>query len=196
MNVTIERDFDFQACVYFENQFLINSYNFTLGMEVLTDSIYEQNIAVERLKFLIDECFHNSVFVSEVKKDLIEKYIQAGLKICTIPEDPYDQIIALILLLKTNAVCENRLKVSYITLKTNLSDGIKFLENLETAKHALPLDGWYNNHYPILGQKNLSKKGKIVKLVKDEWSDINLGWKEKRSKPAEVVFTSKDKKPE
>lgn len=196
MSALIEREFDFQACVYFENHFLINQYEFDVQMEVNTDSIYEQNIAMERLKYLIYECFENSIFVALNETETIEKYTNAGLKVCIIPEDPYDQIIALLLLSKANAICEEKLKISNISLTSKLSDGVKFIENYETAVNALPKDGWWNNKLPSLCSSLQLKRGKVVKLVKDEWSDLNLSWKEKKSKSSEVVFTGKDKKPE
>ena len=97
MNTQIEREFDFQAGVFFEDSFLMNFYEFTLFMEVNTDSIREQNVAMDRIKYLIYESLENSVFVNFKETKTIEKYMDAGLKVAVIPEDPYDQIIALIL---------------------------------------------------------------------------------------------------
>jgi len=196
MSATIERDFDFQAGVYFQNEFLINQYDFTLCMEVNTDSIFEQNIAMERLKYLIYECFENSVFVAMKETNTIEKYTNAGLKVCILPDEPYDQIIALLLLLKTSSVTEGKLKITDIYLTSKISDDVRFIENIETAINAMPIEGWWNNKLPSLCSQSQNKKGKIVKLIKDEWANIGLGWKEKKSKSAEVLFSSEDKKPE
>ena len=182
--------------MYFENQFIINQYDFSIVLEVNTDSMYEQNIAMERLKYLIYECFENSVFVAMNETDIIEKYTKANLKVCIIPEDPYDQIIALLILLKVNAVCEGKLNVTDIVFASKLSDGVKFMENHDTAKNAIPKDGWWDNKFPSLCSKLQAKKGKVVKLIKDEWSDLELGWNQKKNKPAEVVFSVTDKKPE
>lgn len=194
MSALIERDFDFHACVYFENQFMINQYDFSLVLEVNTDSIYEQNIAMDRLKYLVYECFENSVFVRMDQTDILEKYTNAGLKVCIIPEDPYDQIIALLIVLKANAVCEDKLKIFNIGLTSKLSDGVKFMENNETAINALPSDGWWNNKSPSLCSNSQLKKDKVVKIIKDEWAELNLSWKEKRNKTTEVMFTNKLKK--
>lgn len=196
MSAQIERDFEFQACVYFEHEFLINHYNLTLVLEVNTEAIHEQNIAMERLKFLIYDCFENSVFVRLDELNVIEKYTNAGLKVCIIPDDPYDQIIALLILLKSNAVCEGKLKITDITLTSKLSDEVRFIENIETANNAISYEGWWNSKHPSLCSDIQTKKGKVVKLVKDEWSDLGLGWKEKKNKPAEVKFTGKNEKPE
>lgn len=196
MSATIERDFDFLACVYFQNEFLVNQYNFTFCMEVNTESIFEQNIAMERLKYLVYECFENSVFVAINETNIIEKYTNAGLKVCILPEEPYDQIVALLLLLKASYVTEEKLKITDIYLTSKISDDVRFIENIETAVNAMPVDGWWNNSLPSLCSKSQSKKDKVVKLVKDEWASIGLGWKEKKSKSGEVLFSVKEIKPE
>lgn len=189
MNTQIEREFDFQACVYFQNNFLINSYWFDLVMEVNTESIHEQNVAMERLKYLIHDLFDNSIFVSVNDSNTIQKYTNAGLKVCVIPEEPFDQIISLVILLKTNAICENKIKVTDISLISKLSDKVKFIENIETAQNAIKNDGWWNDPSPNLCIKSPNKKEKIVKLIKNEWSDLGLSWTEKKFKSTEVLFT-------
>lgn len=196
MNTLIEKDFDFQACVHFQDTFLINFYEFTLFMEVNTDSIREQNVAMDRIKYLVYESMENSIFVNFTDTKAIENYTKAGLKVCIVPEEPYDQIIALLILLKLNSICENKLKITDIKLTSKLSDDVKFNENIETATNAIKVTGWWNEVHPNLCSNLQNKKEKIVKLVKDTWNDLGLGWKEKKSKSAEIVFSIKpDGKP-
>lgn len=196
MTTQVERDFDFQACVHFQDNFLINFYDFTVLMDIDTGSIREQNVAMDRIKFSVYELFENSIFVNMTDTSAIEKYTAAGLRVCLIPDDPYDQIIALLLLLKFTAVCEDRIKVTDIKLTSKLSDEVKFIEQLETAQQAITMQGWWNESTPSICSKSQDKKSKIVKLIKDSWVDFDLGWKEKKSKTAEILFTIKpDKKP-
>jgi hypothetical protein len=150
---------------------------------------------MERLKYLVYECFENSVFVAFNETETIEKYSNAGLKVCIIPEEPYDQIIALLILLKSNAIVEGKLKITDIKLISKLSDNVKFIEQIETAVNGIPQDGWWNTIEPHLYSKSQDKKEKIVKLVKDPWNELHLSWKEKKSKSSEVVFSSKVDKP-
>lgn len=196
MNTLIERDFDLQACVHFQDNFLINFYEFTLFMEVNTDSIREQNVAMDRIKYMIYESIENSIFVAFNEEKAIENYTKAGLKVSVVPEEPYDQIIALLLILKLNSVCEGKLKITDIKLTSKLSDDVKFTETYETAVNAIPVQGWWNEVHPSLCTSAQNKKEKIVKLVKDTWGDLGLGWKEKKSKSAEILFSIRpDNKP-
>ena len=88
MGTRISRDFDFLSAVYFEGNFLLNSYNVSLTFTVETDSIHEQNIAMDRIKFFVNQQLENCVFVQDTETKIIEKYQHAGLKVCCLPEEP------------------------------------------------------------------------------------------------------------
>jgi hypothetical protein len=114
LSTRIERDFSFQAGVHFEGNFIMNIYNLTLVMEVETESIIEQNIAMDRIIYFLEDSLANSVFVQTSDKKAIEKYTQADIKVCTVPEEPYDQIITMLLILKLNNIAEGRLNITDI----------------------------------------------------------------------------------
>jgi hypothetical protein len=80
----IEREFA-SAGVYFEGEFLVTLYQLSLKMEVNTESIKEQNIAMERIHYFLCECLGNCIFVQDTEKKVIEKYTNADIKVCTLP---------------------------------------------------------------------------------------------------------------
>ena len=188
MSAFIQREFDFQAGVYFQNSFLMNFYNFSLYMEVNTENAHEQNVALDRVKYFIYEILENAIFVQDTETEITKKYIDAGLKVCPIPEEPYDQIIALLLMLKINAICENRLKINEILFTSRLSDDVKFKEFIQTAENTFN-NGWYTDPGPWLNT-DLKKSGqeKIVKIKNNGWNEFGLQWKEKKDKPKEILF--------
>ena len=190
MSAIIERDFDFQAAVYFQSNFLVNLYDFTLTMEVNTDSIHEQNIALERVKYMVYEVFENAVFIQDTEDEMIKLYKAANLKVCKIPDEPFDQILALLIMLKIDSVLENRLKVTDITLTSKLSDLVKFKETIITAQNTFTDNDWYKDPGPTLSTEVPSKRGreKVVKIKNNDWKETGLLWKEKRESPKEIVF--------
>jgi hypothetical protein len=197
LGTRIERDFSFQAAVHFEGYFLMNIYEISLAMEVETMSIREQNIAMDRIIYFLSECLSNSVFVQDTDKKAIEKYTQADIKVCTLPEEPYDQILALLLLLKVNAITEGRLEITDIVLRSELSDEVKFIYDITSATHnPFGSKGWWlESSTSIADIPKISKKEKIVKLVKNsDWSGYGLDWEEKSSKSSEIIFTSEVEK--
>lgn len=199
MSTQIEREFTFQAGVFFEGKFLMNVYDISLSMFVETDSIREQNIAMDRIKYFLSECLESSVFVEETEKKAIEKFQAAGINVCVLPEEPYDQIVTLILLMKLNAITEGKLLVTDIVLCSELSDGVKFIYDFESVHAANPFKkGWWlESNTQITNPEKSNKKDKIVKLVKtvNDWTPLDLDWKEKPANTTEIIFNTEDKLP-
>lgn len=197
MTTRIERDFSFQAGVYFNGVYSMNIYNFTAYMNVETDSPKEQNVSMERIKFFLSECLENSIFIQDTEKKAIEKYKNADMKLAVLPEEPYDQIIAIALIIKLNAIVEGRLMITDITIHSKLSDDVKFLYDIDEPIGPFEERGWWNETSPAITCETVkqNKKDKIVKLVKTQsldWADVDLEWDETRSykERPEIIFTT------
>ena len=198
MTTRIEREFSFQAGVYFKEEFLMNLYTISCYMEIETESIREQNVAMERIKYFLNECLENCFFVQDIEHKVIEKYMSCGFKVCTVPEEPYDQIIALLLLTKLNSIAEGRLIITDITLGSRISDEVKFICEIESPRGPLESPGWWTDSGTSISDpiKKSAKKDKIVKLFKTtDWAEYNLVWKEKDPlSKCEIVFTTEQEK--
>jgi ABC-type dipeptide/oligopeptide/nickel transport system ATPase subunit len=86
----------------------------------------------------------------------------------------------MLLILKFNVITEGRLSVYDIELKSELSDDVKFIYDVETAM-LNPFDkkGWWLDKSPTIANTvaKSNKKEKIVKLVKAvDWKSIGLEW--------------------
>lgn len=200
MATRIEREFAFQAGVYFEGEFLMTIYELSLSMEVDTDSIKEQNIAMDRIHYFLHECLGNSIFVQDAEKKVIEKYLHADIKVCTLPEEPYDQIITILLLLKLNAITEGKLHITDISLMSGLSDDVKFIYDVDTvANHPFGNKGWWACASTSISDISKSnKKDKIVRLIKhhNDWAGVGLDWEQKEHITTEIIFNNDpDKQP-
>jgi hypothetical protein len=200
LTTRIERDFSFQAGVYFKEEFLMNVYTISLYMDVETESIREQNVAMERIKYFLNDCLENSIFVQDTEHKVIEKYTSCGFKVCTVPEEPYDQIVTILLLTKLNSITEGRLVITDITLGSRISDQVKFSYDIESPRGPLESSGWWTDSGTSISDpvKKLVRKDKIVKLVKipsTDWAEHNLVWKEKDIfSKSEIFFTNEQEK--
>jgi phage gp46-like protein len=168
-------------------------------MEVETESIREQNVAMERIKYFLNECLENSIFVQDTELKIIEKYNTCGFKVCTVPEEPYDQIITLLLLTKLNSITEGRLVITDVTLGSRMSDEVRFICDIESPLGPLEAHGWWmDSGTSISSPKKSLKKDKIVKLIKTpstDWAESNLIWKEKDVlSKSEIFFTTEQEK--
>ena len=185
MTTRIEKDFYFQTGVHFENKFYVNSYDVTLSLLVETDSIREQNVAMDRSTHFLTSVLQNSLLINGKETEAIEKYKNAGLKICILPEDPYDQILSMVLLQKLNAVMEGRLRITDLVVGSTLSEGVRFTMVSEVAENVLDGNYWWNKSTICLNNEEActTSKTNIVKLFDDShWVDLGLSWKEKGKK--------------
>lgn len=199
MSARVTKDFAFHAGLYYEKVFLINTYHVRLYMDVKVEDIIIQNIALDRIKHLFHSELDNCIFVHETNKTVIDNYNKAGLKVCTLPEEPYDQIISLVLLKKINSITDNKLFVNQIKISSMISDDVAFYVSHEDHVEFWDRQSaWWTNPSPCITDwvKKLTKKDKIVELKKDSnaWTDLGLSWKQKDSTTNnEIVFLNLDK---
>ena len=195
MATRITRELSFQAGTYYDEQFLMNIYEMNICIEIDTESIREQNIAMERIQYFVLECLSNSIFIKSTETKMIEKYTQCGFKLCTLPEHPYDQTISVVLLLKLNAICEGKVTITDITLGSAQGSGINYLFDNDSAIGPFASDGWWSDSTTCISDisKYYNKKDKIVQLFNTtaaSWNDIGLTWQEKakEAKKSNITF--------
>jgi len=178
MTARIQRSFDLQMGVHFTGVFYMNIYDIDLHFNVETENIKEQTIALERIKFYLAECLENSIFVYDNEEDAIERYLSANLKVSVLPEEPYDQIIGIMLMTKLNAITEGRLVITDISISSRMSDGVSCMQDIEDSIGPFIVKDWWNeNNTKINSYKYSPKNKKILKLTKlVEWSDVFLNW--------------------
>lgn len=180
MLTRIQKDFTFQTAVHFEGSFMVNFYEMLALIDVETLDPKEQHVAIERMTYFLNQQIENVIFVDEKETDAIQKYRAAGIKVAEIPDEPYDQIVGLVLINKCNSIMEGRLYVSEIVFGSKLSNLIKFNISGESAEAEFPGKFWYNDTSPNVLSK--TKKDKIVKLFDEHqtsWKDLELTWKAK-----------------
>lgn len=195
MTARIQREFQFVSGVYVENEFVMNVYAVDIQFTVDSDSILEQNIALDRIKYFVHECLENCIFIRDINEEVIEKFVNADLKVCLLPEDPYDQIVGIMLLVKLNSITEGRLSVTDVRIESKMCDGVSYLHSMEEHLGPFFSKGWWNDSSPKISSKVPRPKGKkVIKLNKlpNSWDDLNLGWEPKKQEVAtnEIVFAS------
>lgn len=183
MNTRIEKDFTFSTGLYFAGEFYINLYEMTLSILVETDSIMNQNTAMERISYFIHEVLQNSILIHQDEKDQITKYKDAHLRLCELPEQPYDMVLANVLLLKLNSILEGKLVITDLILGSTMSEGIRNIVVAEVAENALSGNYWWNKNNTSMTDKTCIEADNIVNLFKsDEWNDLSMSWEEKVTK--------------
>ena len=192
MTTRVKREFSFVAGIWLEGEYQIGLYSFIVFIEIFTDDPYEQSVALERMKYFTDECLTNCVFVEATEKKVIDTLTSLGMKVCVLPLEPYDQAIAIPLLMKLNAITEGKFHITNMSFKSQISDDVEYLIDIEDEVEAYNTkNSWWNDTGSNISDKKSNKKDKIVKLHKDnEWSELDLGWKHScKPETSEIIFT-------
>lgn len=192
MTTRVKREFSFIAGIWIEDEYQIGMYSFTVFIEILTNDPYEQSVALERMKYFTDECLTNCVFIEASEKKVIDTFTGLGMKVCVLPLEPYDQAIAIPLLLKLNAITDGKFSITNMSFKSQLSDDVEYLIDIDDNVEAYSTkNSWWNDNGLNISDKKSNKKDKIVKLHKDnEWAELDLGWKHScKPEASEIIFT-------
>jgi hypothetical protein len=188
MNVRIEYPAEFLAAVYWENKVIFNCYHVRCEMITDTKDHVEQNIALERLKFMIFNQFHNCVFVDAREKAAIKRLEAAGIKTVALPELPVDQIVGMMLYSKLDAVMEGRIAMIQLRVSSDLGENVIYSHNEQETIGPLNQKGWWNEADPACSDPRSG--GKVVSINERlTWQSVDLDWAVKEDNTEKNVIT-------
>lgn len=198
MNVRIRHSMTFTAGVYYGGETRMNNYVLTANMITNSTDSVSHNVAFERLKYFVYNCLDSTVFINQEHQDQCARLSRAGLSITTLPGDPVDQLIGLMLHYKLNAIMEDRIVLEETEISSALGENMVYLhsENETTDIGTVP-DWWlsadtvHNDFVSPDSDKIVAMHGNTV------WRELDLIWPE----PAVAVETGnvvvfRDFKPE
>ena len=175
MNVRLEYPMSFYASLYYKDQYFANKFNIVLHLLTGSEDVEEQNIALDRIKYLIKEQVEHSIFVHQREKALIKKLEAVGMQVIPLPEDPVDQIIGMALFFKLNAVVEERMAILQTRISSEVGENMTYLHCEDEMAGPFEGKGWWD--YPDPHFRKVKNTGKVVELTKHiTWDDLGMGW--------------------
>lgn len=188
MNVRIEYPAEFLAAVYWDDTVMFNCYRVRCEMITGTKDNREQNIALERLKFIIFNQFHNAIFVDIKEKAAIKRLEAAGLKTIPLPEQPVDQIVGMMLYSKLDTVMEGRLIMSQLRVSSDLGENVIYSHSEHETMGPFHQKGWWNDTETACSDRQSG--GKVVSInQRTTWQSLDLDWPTEEDKPDNSVIT-------
>lgn len=178
MNVRIRHDMHFGAAVYYAGQFKVNHYKLGLCITTNDPDPIQQNIALERIKYFVYQELDSTVFISVDDMDQIVSYASAGLNITSLPCQPVDQIVGIMLYYKLNAIMEQRLFVTETELSSVLGDNIVYLHNdNEDAMDLNNQSDWWTSADLVHFDRDILDQDKVLTMPQaNAWRDLGLAW--------------------
>jgi len=182
MTIRIQYDMTLNAAVYFDSVMRINNYQFRLDMVTNSDNGQSHNTALDRIKHFVNVELDSTIFINADYQEQCNKYLQAGLKITTLPEEPIDQVIGIMLYYKLNAIMEKRMLVTATRLQSVLGDTMTYV--FDSTDNAGPFvkPGWWHDADLVHCESNLQSTNNVVSMHRTSaWRDLGLLWPEDQS---------------
>ena len=182
MNVRLYYETAFLAGVYFDDRLQMNSYNVGMNLITCTADSANSNIALERVKTFVNG-LNSTVFINSCWPDHEEIMGQMGIDVTTLPEEPVDQIVGMMLYYKLNAVMEGRMEITQLELSSSLGDGVCYLHDEEDPVGPFHQPGWWYDPTAIRTKNTPTDTTiNIVKIKHKNWREFGLDWPDSESK--------------
>lgn len=179
MNVRLEYTMTFTAGVWWEGRMIMNNYLAKVSMITSCAEPANQNIAFERLKYFVFNQLNSTIFVNRTHQDTCDKFVAAGLEVTSLPAEPVDQIIGMMLYCKLNAVMEQRIVINEIEVSSELGEHMVYLHAADENLGPFDTAGWWHDSDPIHCDPTLIDSDKVVAMHRaGVWRELGLAWHE------------------
>ncbi len=176
MNVRLQYTMNFTAGVHYHERMVMNNYMLKVFMITNTTVAENTTIAFERLKYFIAE-LDSTVFVNSEEQLACQQYIDAGIKITTLPVDPVDQIIGVMLFHKLNAIMEDRIIMVETELSSVLGDSMVYIHSENETADNLVIPDWWMTPDLVHCDTELIDNDKVLAIHQaGAWRELDLGW--------------------
>ena len=177
MNVRLRYDLPFTAGIYQNGNFCMNNYSLRVWMATISEEPNAQSTAFERLKYFIYTCMESTVFINSAETEQCNRYVQACLNITTMPGDPVDQLIGIMLYHKLNAVMENRMIVLETELSSAAGEYMTYLHSEEEHTVGYVQPEWWDAADLTHSEIALANSDNVVAIPQaTAWRDLELDW--------------------
>ena len=176
MNVRLKYDLHFNAGVYYRGNTILNNYSLRLWMITNTELAEDQNTAFERMKYFVYNHVDNTMFIDRAKQEQCTKFLQAGLSITTMPGDPVDQLIGIMLYHKLNSIMEQRMTIVETELSSSQGQAMTYLHSEGENTLGVEPPSWWLSADLSHSDFALPESEKIVSMHTTAWRDLDLAW--------------------
>jgi hypothetical protein len=179
MNVRLRYIMPFSAGVYYGGEMRINHYTATVYMTTNTHDPSNHNVAFERIKYFVYEQLDSSIFINLDHRDQCERFVAAGLSVTTMPGDPVDQLVGLMLYHKLNAIMEDRIVVDETEISSVLGESMVYLHSGNEHTDVEHFPDWWTTECPAHSDYMLLATDKVVTMHSaGAWRELELAWSE------------------
>jgi hypothetical protein len=177
MNVRLKHEIHFTAGVYYHDLMAMNNYRVTLWMATNSTDSADQGTAFERIKYFIYSQMESTIFIDQAEEDQCQRLVNAGLNITTMPGQPVDQLIGIMLYYKLNAITEDRMIILETEISSALGEDMTYLHSDYETTSGYDQPEWWTSPDLVHSDFVQPDPENIVTMPGHTgWSDLDLSW--------------------
>lgn len=189
MNVRLQYDLDFLAGIFYDERLQLNHYTVSLSLTTKTTDAHSTNVAMQRIKCFVWQELQDTVFINQAQAETSEMFSLLGVNVTTLPEEPVDQIIGIMLYCKLNAIMEGRMIVTDLDIQSTLGDQVWYRHSDDDAVGPFAESGWWHQpgYQHDIVRKDDNDNENVVKVVSQGWHEYGLEWPDETKTTANTV---------
>lgn len=117
-----------------DNLLLPNTWQITLEYDTVSDNILHRDIAMQRLEFMIEEKFNTSTWLNFENPWGALFYSKMDAFLVTLPHDPYDSLIAAVVMLKAQNITQGVLDIKACSITSRLGYNVENILEFDEAE--------------------------------------------------------------
>jgi len=179
MNVRLKYDMHFTAGVYYNDTLRMNNYNLRLWMTTNSELSADQSTAFERIKYFIYSQIDSTIFIDSQLTDQCRRFADAGLNITTMPGDPVDQLVGIMLYYKLNAITEGRMTIEETEIASSYGENMTYLHSEFENTSGYDQPDWWTTADLTHSEIQPVDSDKIVAMASGtSWRDLEMAWQD------------------
>jgi hypothetical protein len=194
MNVRIAQLLGIMAGAWYDDALEMNQYTIKLWMITHSTDPEEQSIAFRRAKHFIYSQLENTIFINSDDPKCAD-FTKAGFNLTTLPGDPADQLVGIMLFHKLNAIMEGR--IALVEVEISAGDGVVYLHGEHETPEDLFQPDWWSTvdltHCDLVPEDS----EKVLSIPQVNWRELDLAWPESAdsAEPGNIVVFADFKQP-
>jgi hypothetical protein len=165
------------AGVHYQGRLTMNEYTLKVYLMTATENPEDHNVALNRIKHFVYNEMESTIFINSEDVEECQKLVDAGLNITTIPAEPVDQLIGIMLFHKITAITEGKLIIGEVEISSMMSDGIVYLHGENENVNDIEIPDWWTTSDLVHCDPELLDNEKVVTMHKSSvWRDLDLQW--------------------
>lgn len=167
---------EFIAGLFYSGELLMTTYRLNLHLITASGENEDHNVALDRVRYFIHKQLEHSVFVNAGDTQACSRLHDAGIRLTTLPDEPVDQIIGIMLYLKLNAIMEGKMLVTELELSSDVGSNVIYLHDNEENLGPLTAAGWWHESDLRHGHEIIDTD-KVMSMNRNStWRDLGLNW--------------------